>query len=153
MKLNELKMVMLTKDFIYYVDEETLDVLKCIVENVGADDSDATINVIIASKFNSSFHKKYYSSYYIRPCCAFEFLEGALEYQKKRIDNTISKYCAEIKSVDDLVNYPLNHKLSNYTNTNEMCIINAYTKRVKELLNIDISERSIRYKYNDWYLL
>lgn len=153
MKINELRMAVLTKSFIYYVDEETLDVLKCIVENVGADDSDATINVIIASKFNSSFHKKYYSNYYIRPCSAFEFLEGALEYQKKRIDSTISKYCAEIKSVDDLVNYPLNHKLSDYTNTNEMCIINAYIKRAKELLNININEKSICYKYNVWYLL
>lgn len=149
MKLNELKMAMLTKSFIYYVDEETLDVLRCIVEDVGVDDSDATINVIIASNFNISFHKKCCSSCYIRPCSAFEFIEGALEYQKKRIESTISKYCAEIKSVDDLVNYPLNHNLSDYINTNEMCIINAYTKRVEELLNIDISERSICYKYND----
>lgn len=148
MKIKELKKAMLTKNFIYYVDEETLDVLKCFVEDVGIDDYASTIDVVVASNFNISFHKKYYSSYYIRLCSAFEFIKGAQGYQKKRIDSTISKYCAEIKSADDLVNYPLNHNLSGYTNTNEMCIINAYIKRVKELLNIDINEKSICYKYN-----
>ena len=147
MKIKELKKAMLTKNFIYYVDEETLDVLRCLVGDIGINDYDSTINVVVASKFNISFHKECYLNYYIRPSSAFVTIEEALEYQYNRVDSRISKYCAEIKSVDDLVNYPLNHNLTDYTNTNEICIINAYIKKVKELLNIDINERSICYRY------
>jgi len=62
--------------------------------------------------------------------------EAFNEIEKRKLDE-VSKYCDEIKTIEDLVLFPIRHCLNGEEYTNYEAL-KAYKKRAKELLNIDI---------------
>lgn len=69
----------------------------------------------------------------------FATKEEALEAYKTEIENRVRRYKEEIKTLEDLLRFPLNHCFMGEEYTDYEAI-RAYKERVKELMNIDLSD-------------
>lgn len=62
--------------------------------------------------------------------------EAFNEIERRKLDS-VTKYCEEIKTINDLIAFPIHHCLNGEEYTNYEAL-KAYKIRAKELLNIDI---------------
>lgn len=69
----------------------------------------------------------------------FSSAADAYDAIRKKHDELVQKYCDEIKTVEDLVNFPLEHCLIGEEYT-EYEAVDAYKIMVQKLLNISVND-------------
>lgn len=134
MKINNIIYAIEHETPVYYVNEDTLDILRGII--IGLNNFNFDVEVKIQIEYNESTGKK--NCYIIDTIsnAVFEYKVDALEYRENQQQYKISQYCLEIKTVEDLLRFPLNHQI-NGNNCNG-CAFKAYLQKAKELCDIKL---------------
>lgn len=111
---------------VYYVSTDTLNIIKCRIKAY----SDACL--ILTSECDTEIYASA-DEIFLNIDDANALLKCAKEFK-------VSQYCREINTVDDLSRFPYMHELYelDYNNPEDLCILEAYAKRIKELLKIEI---------------
>lgn len=68
----------------------------------------------------------------------FDSFEAAVQYQKIEFNRGVERYSDTIRSVEDLVRFPLDHSVSNSSEECDEQAREAYKRKTKKLLNIDL---------------
>ncbi len=80
---------------------------------------------------------------HVRPQDVFVDIEEMFTEIQRREEKEFERLCTEIKTIEDLVKFPLVHAL--FGEAFDLVARRAYKVKVKELLGVDLS-----YKPNDW---
>ena len=68
----------------------------------------------------------------------FESFDAALQYQKAEFNRGVEKYSDSIRSVEDLVRFPLDHSVCHSDEECDEQAREAYKRKTKKLLNIEM---------------
>lgn len=119
---------------VYYVNKDTLEILRGII--IGLNTFNYDVEVKIQIEYNETTCEK--DCYIIDTISnvVFAYKVDALEYRENQQQYKISQYCLEIKTVEDLLRFPLNHQI-NGDNCNG-CALKAYIQKAKELCGIEL---------------
>lgn len=119
---------------VYYVNTDTLEIFKGII--VGINNCISDVEVKIQIRYNVSTSEKNYDIICTNSNVVFAYLDDALDYKENQRQYIISQYQHEIKTVEDLLKFPLNYQL-NGDNYNE-CALEAYKQMAKKICNIEL---------------
>lgn len=119
---------------VYYVNTDTLEIFKGII--VGMNNCISDVEVKIQIRYNVSTSEKNYDIICTNSNVVFAYLVDALDYKENQRQYIISQYQHEIKTVEDLLKFPLNYQL-NGDNYNE-CALEAYKQMAKKICNIEL---------------
>lgn len=119
---------------VYYVDQNTLEVLRGTIIEFNAYNSNVDVEIEI--EYNESTYEKNYDTIYTTSNTIFANINDALDYQENQRQYKISQYRSEIKDIDNLLRFPLNHQLKG-DDYNE-CALEAYMQKAKELCGIEL---------------
>lgn len=134
MTVKNIKSTMKENTPVYYVDQNTLEVLRGTI--IGFNAYNSNVNVEIEIEYNESTYEKNYDTIYTTSNTIFANINDALDYQENQRQYKISQYRSEIKNIDDLLRFPLNHQLKG-DDYNE-CALEAYMQKAKELYGIEL---------------
>lgn len=126
MTIKNIKSTMKENTPVYYVSTDTLNIIKCHIKAY----SDACL--ILTSECDTEIYASA-DEIFLNIDDAKALLECAKEFK-------VSQYLREINTVDDLSRFPYMHGLYelDYNNPEDICILEAYAKGIKELLKIEI---------------
>lgn len=126
MTIKNIKSTMKENTPVYYVSTDTLNIIKCRIKAY----SDACL--ILTSECDTEIYASA-DEIFLNIDDAKALLECAKEFK-------VSQYLREINTVDDLSRFPYMHGLYelDYNNPEDLCILEAYAKGIKELLKIEI---------------
>lgn len=130
MTLNELETAMKENTPVYYVNSEALNITKCQIKAYS--DTSSILCLILTSDCNDEIYAG----------CDDIFLN--IDEAKTRLECAkqfkVSQYCSKIKDINDLSRFPYKYELYelDYNNAEDICIIEAYVKMAKKLLNIEM---------------
>lgn len=126
MTIKNIKTAMKENTPVYYVSTDTLNIIKCRIKAY----SDACL--ILTSECDTEIYASA-DEIFLNIDDAKALLECAKEFK-------VSQYLREINTVDDLSRFPYMHGLYelDYNNPEDLCILEAYAKGIKELLKIEI---------------
>lgn len=126
MTIKNIKTAMKENTPVYYVSTDTLNIIKCRIKAY----SDACL--ILTSECDTEIYANA-DEIFLNIDDAKALLECAKEFK-------VSQYLREINTVDDLSRFPYMHELYelDYNNPEDLCILEAYAKGIKELLKIEI---------------
>lgn len=126
MTIKNIKSTMKENTPVYYVSTDTLNIIKCRIKAY----SDACL--ILTSECDTEIYASA-DEIFLNIDDAKAILECAKEFK-------VSQYLREINTVDDLSRFPYMHGLYelDYNNPEDLCILEAYAKGIKELLKIEI---------------
>lgn len=119
---------------VYYVNTDTLEIFKGII--VGINNCISDVEVKIQIRYNVSTSEKNSDIIYTNSNVVFAYLDEALDYQEDQRQYKTSQYELEIKTIKDLLMFPLNHQL-NGDICNE-CALEAYKQKAKKLCDIEL---------------
>lgn len=68
----------------------------------------------------------------------FFTLEEAVAFAKKKDEDTFRRYTEEIKTLKDLVEFPIRYSFNDEDGCQDGLIVDAYKKRAEELLGIQL---------------
>lgn len=119
---------------VYYVNTDTLEILRGTI--IGFNAYNSNVDVEIEIEYNESTYEKNYDTIYTTSNTIFANINDALDYQENQRQYKISQYRSEIKNIDDLLRFPLNHQLKG-DDYNE-CALEAYMQKAKELSGIEL---------------
>lgn len=130
MTIKDIKNTMKENTQVYYVDQNTLNIIKCRIKAYS--DASSTLCLILTSECDTEIYASA-DEIFLNIDDANALLKCAKEFK-------VSQYCREINTVDDLSRFPYMHELYelDYNNPEDLCILEAYAKRIKELLKIEI---------------
>lgn len=134
MTVKNIKSAMKENTPVYYVDQNTLEVLRGTIIEFNAYNSNVDVEIEI--EYNESTYEKNYDTIYTTSNTIFANINDALDYQENQRQYKISQYRSEIKDIDDLLRFPLNHQLKG-DDYNE-CALEAYMQKAKELCGIEL---------------
>lgn len=134
MTVKNIKSAMKENTPVYYVDQNTLEVLRGTI--IGFNAYNSNVDVEIEIEYNESTYEKNYDTIYTTSNTIFANINDALDYQENQRQYKISQYRSEIKDIDDLLRFPLNHQLKG-DDYNE-CALEAYMQKAKELSGIEL---------------
>lgn len=134
MTVKNIKSTMKENTPVYYVDQNTLEVLRGTI--IGFNAYNSNVDVEIEIEYNESTYEKNYDTIYTTSNTIFANINDALGYQENQRQYKISQYRSEIKDIDDLLRFPLNHQLKG-DDYNE-CALEAYMQKAKELYGIEL---------------
>ena len=134
MTVKNIKSTMKENTPVYYVDQNTLEVLRGTI--IGFNAYNSNVDVEIEIEYNESTYEKNYDTIYTTSNTIFANINDALDYQENQRQYKISQYRSEIKDIDDLLRFPLNHQLKG-DDYNE-CALEAYMQKAKELSGIEL---------------
>ena len=134
MTVKNIKDTMKENTPVYYVDQNTLEVLRGTI--IGFNAYNSNVDVEIEIEYNESTYEKNYDTIYTTSNTIFANINDALDYQENQRQYKISQYRSEIKNIDDLLRFPLNHQLKG-DDYNE-CALEAYMQKAKELYGIEL---------------
>ena len=134
MTVKNIKSTMKENTPVYYVDQNTLEVLRGTI--IGFNAYNSNVDVEIEIEYNESTYEKNYDTIYTTSNTIFANINDALDYQENQRQYKISQYRSEIKDIDDLLRFPLNHQLKG-DDYNE-CALEAYMQKAKELFGIEL---------------
>ena len=134
MTVKNIKSTMKENTPVYYVDQNTLEVLRGTI--IGFNAYNSNVDVEIEIEYNESTYEKNYDTIYTTSNTIFANINDALDYQENQRQYKISQYRSEIKDIDDLLRFPLNHQLKG-DDYNE-CALEAYMQKAKELCGIEL---------------
>lgn len=134
MTVKNIKNTMKENTPVYYVDQNTLEVLRGTI--IGFNAYNSNVDVEIEIEYNESTYEKNYDTIYTTSNTIFANINDALDYQENQRQYKISQYRSEIKDIDDLLRFPLNHQLKG-DDYNE-CALEAYMQKAKELYGIEL---------------
>ena len=134
MTVKNIKSTMKENTPVYYVDQNTLEVLRGTI--IGFNAYNSNVDVEIEIEYNESTYEKNYDTIYTTSNTIFANINDALDYQENQRQYKISQYRSEIKDIDDLLRFPLNHQLKG-DDYNE-CALEAYMQKAKELSGIKL---------------
>lgn len=134
MTVKNIKSTMKENTPVYYVDQNTLEVLRGTI--IGFNAYNSNVDVEIEIEYNESTYEKNYDTIYTTSNTIFANINDALDYQENQRQYKISQYRSEIKNIDDLLRFPLNHQLKG-DDYNE-CALEAYMQKAKELYDIEL---------------
>lgn len=134
MTVKNIKSTMKENTPVYYVDQNTLEVLRGTI--IGFNAYNSNVDVEIEIEYNESTYEKNYDTIYTTSNTIFANINDALDYQENQRQYKISQYRSEIKNIDDLLRFPLNHQLKG-DDYNE-CALEAYMQKAKELCGIEL---------------
>ena len=134
MTVKNIKSTMKENTPVYYVDQNTLEVLRGTI--IGFNAYNSNVDVEIEIEYNESTYEKNYDTIYTTSNTIFANINDALDYQENQRQYKISQYRSEIKDIDDLLRFPLNHQLKG-DDYNE-CALEAYMQKAKELYGIEL---------------
>lgn len=134
MTVKNIKSTMKENTPVYYVDQNTLEVLRGTI--IGFNAYNSNVDVEIEIEYNESTYEKNYDTIYTTSNTIFANINDALNYQENQRQYKISQYRSEIKDIDDLLRFPLNHQLKG-DDYNE-CALEAYMQKAKELYGIEL---------------
>ena len=105
---------------------------KCIVTNFVENESSTHQNVYLVNSIDTG------GTFGAAEDCIFDTKEAALDADSKRRQSKIDSYKSEIKTLEDLLRFPMNHCFNGdeYTDWEAMT---AYQIRAKELTGVDLS--------------
>lgn len=126
MSIKNIKTAMKENTPVYYVSTDTLNIIKYRIKAY----SDACL--ILTSECDTEIYASA-DEIFLNIDDTNALLKCAKEFK-------VSQYCREIKDINDLSRFPYMHELYelDYNNPEDICILEAYTKRIKELLKIEI---------------
>lgn len=134
MTVKNIKNAILFKTRVYCVNTDTLEVLRGTI--IGFNAYNSNVDVEIEIEYNESTYEKNYDTIYTTSNTIFANINDALDYQENQRQYKISQYRSEIKNIDDLLRFPLNHQLKG-DDYNE-CALEAYMQKAKELYGIEL---------------
>ncbi len=134
MTVKNIKSTMKENTPVYYVDQNTLEVLRGTI--IGFNAYNSNVDVEIEIEYNESTYEKNYDTIYTTSNTIFANINDALDYQENQRQYKISQYHSEIKNINDLLRFPLNHQLKG-DDYNE-CALEAYMQKAKELYGIEL---------------
>lgn len=134
MTVKNIKNTMKENTPVYYVDQNTLEVLRGTI--IGFNAYNSNVDVEIEIEYNESTYEKNYDTIYTTSNTIFANINDALDYQENQRQYKISQYLREIKDINDLLRFPLNHQLKG-DDYNE-CALEAYMQKAKELYGIEL---------------
>ena len=134
MKIKNILYAIENKTSVYYVNTDTLEIFKGII--VGINNCISDVEVKIQIKYNVATSEKNSDIICTNSNIVFAYLDDALDYKEKERQYIISQYQHEIKTIEDLLKFPLNYQL-NGDNYDE-CALEAYKQKAKELCNIEL---------------
>lgn len=135
MTIKEIKRAKAHNATVYYVNTDTLDILRGTITGISQYNSDVWLELEI--NWNESICQKDYDETVVDANDVFMNMDDALNYQESQRQSKIAQYYREIKNIEDLLIFPLDHRL-NRDDDYDDCALEAYLKRARELCNINI---------------
>ena len=119
---------------VYYVNTDTLEILRGTI--IGINNFNSNVEVKIQIHHNVSTCKKNSDIIYASSNVVFEYLDDTCDYLENQRQYKTSQYRLEIKTIEDLLRFPLIHQVNG--DIYDECALEAYKQKAKELCGVEL---------------
>lgn len=133
----EMVAIMEAGDIVYYYEYWSDSIIKAKVVEMG--EYNVKVSSIGVVTYDDQLFVKFSEVSTRRIDKLFSSAKEAYDIYYKKQNRCVESYCKQIYTVEDLINFPLNHCISNDKEYANKEARHAYINMVKELLGIEIN--------------